>query len=143
MAETDLKLEEQSAPEIAVNDPSSDDTDDRAEEEKEIERIKAQVNSLKLGNIWLFKYLIRQIKRNLKPKNTPEDKAKAKTVVKQLETRIARRRPTKLESKWLLWKYMDEEEHPLDFIQHNENPSDVGWGRRIYDKDEIEVRSFM
>lgn len=93
----------------------------RSDEDRELDRIKAQIT------------------RNLRPKNTPEDKAKAADVVKQLETRIASRRPTKLESKWFLWKYTDDVDKPMAWMEHHENPTDVGWGRRIYDKQEIEV----
>ena len=35
---------------------------------------------------------------------------------------------------------MDDDENPTDFLQHMENPTNIGWGRRIYEKDELEVK---
>ena len=53
--------------------------------------------------------------------------------------------PSKLENKWHLWKYQNaaNTNRGLDWLNgpKGDNANDVGWGRRIYDKNEIEVRS--
>jgi len=75
------------------------------------------------------------------------------------QVRVKMRRPTKLDSKWHAWKYSDEYQEQyqdgastkikkkggegLEYINNKggggEGGADIGWGRRIYDKNEIEV----
>eukprot|EP00095_Tigriopus_kingsejongensis_P010898 maker-scaffold348_size200312-snap-gene-0.24 protein:Tk10898 transcript:maker-scaffold348_size200312-snap-gene-0.24-mRNA-1 annotation:"neuronal calcium sensor 2-like" len=121
-------------PEITITDTADDETrrlpsptpsEEDDSESREVERLK------------------NQIRENLKPRDPKKDKAQAALVVQAFKNHVSNRRPTKVENKWHLWKYAQYEKSRTprtDWLEEAtaSGSSDVGWGRRIYDKNEIE-----
>ena len=110
--------------------PSMEKGEETSPEDKELERIKMK------------------IEENMKPRDAAKDKETCETVVKAFQMSVANRRPAKIESKWHLWKYQESDNHKKESSwvkkQMDANVStEVGWGRRIYDKNEIEASSMI
>lgn len=133
--EVEVVLPEPETPDITITDtadneirglpsPTSSDEDDS--ESRELERLK------------------NQIRANLKPRDAKKDKEAAAAVVQAFKNQVNNRRPTKVENKWHIWKYAQYEKSRTpkkNWIDESlaGGSMDVGWGRRIYDKNEIEV----
>ncbi|TRY61666.1 hypothetical protein TCAL_05747 [Tigriopus californicus] len=132
--EVEVILPEPETPDITITDtadneirrlpcPSSSDEEDS--ESRELERLK------------------NQIRANLKPRDVKKDKEAAAAVVQAFKNQVNNRRPTKVENKWHIWKYAQYEKSRTpkkDWLDETlaGGSMDVGWGRRIYDKNEIE-----
>ena len=67
-----------------------------------------------------------------------KDKMLKKEVVEAFATAAARNERAR-KNKWLRWKYIDDLKKEDDWL--SDQKDDMGWavGRRIYDKEEIEV----
>ncbi len=103
-----------------------------------------------------------------KKDQSAKDRAKEESVIRNLKAHLSHRRPAKLETKWHAWKYHDDlkaacsgsgsgggghssgtdsyssgggGDTSIEWLNKTgtESGSDLGWGRRIYDKNEIEV----
>ena len=77
---------------------------------------------------------------------TPEQKQrKLKELVCEAFSTAHARNLRALNNKWLRWKYVDElREKERQWMESQKLGGDMGWavGRRIYEKEEIEVNSF-
>ena len=76
-----------------------------------------------------------------KERSPEEDKQMQMQVIEQLQRHLKAKKPSKLETKWHLWKYeLNEEVKGVSWTERQTDTStSIGWGRRIYDKNEIET----
>ena len=82
---------------------------------------------------------------NLLQKRDPVlDRKRCELVVKAFQNHVNSKRPAKLPNKWHVWKYVEADQRrkavQFDWMKMGRDTSEeVGWGRRIYEKTEIEV----
>ena len=85
------------------------------------------------------------ISPNLLQKRDPVlDRKRCELVVKAFQNHVNSKRPAKLPNKWHVWKYVEADQRrkavQFDWMKMGRDTSEeVGWGRRIYEKTEIEV----
>ena len=76
----------------------------------------------------------------VKERDPALDKERQKHVIEQLQRHLKAKKPSRLETKWHLWKYeLNEQVKGVSWTERQVDTStSIGWGRRIYDKNEIE-----
>lgn len=80
-------------------------------------------------------------------RDTELDRERCLQVINCLKNHVKNRRPARIVNKWHLWKYVESERRKNEFAfnwldQGNSTREEVGWGRRIYEKKEIEVQAY-